>query len=177
MFSFNKITKKSYKKFSQELKNLYLDTFTRGLSAQHITSDEAEAYLDALFEEGYAIVGFSENQVVATLIVTPPSFDVDRPKSLAEQYNDSDSLYIAEVLVDENYRGQGLGKKLFEEFETKLDSKIKQVLLRVWDKNEVAVQLYKKNGFKQCGSIVQKKLKPVSKLPFEMEKIYMLKSY
>lgn len=177
MITFKKAHKEIYLELSQSLKNLYLGTFTKGLSAQHISDEEAEIYLDKLFTKGYGIFGFSDDQLVAALIVTPPSFDKERPESIQNKFSDKDSLYIAEVLVDDKFRGTGLGKGLFKEFEINLSSDIKYVLLRVWSKNEIAVNLYKKFGFEDCGSILQEKLKPVSKEPFKMLKLYMVKPY
>jgi|AntRauTorckE5430_2_1112549.scaffolds.fasta_scaffold00965_4 ribosomal protein S18 acetylase RimI-like enzyme len=177
MITFKKARKEIYLELSQSLKNLYLEAFTKGLSAQHISNEEAEIYLDKLFTRGYGIFGFSDDKLVAAIIVTPPSFDTERPESIQNKFSDKDSLYIAEVLVDDKFRGMGLGKGLFKEFETKLSSDIKHVLLRVWSKNEIAVNLYKKFGFEDCGSILQKKLKPVSKEPFKMLKLYMVKPY
>lgn len=177
MINYIKVTKTNYQDQSLKLRDLYLDTFTKGLSAQHIETEDAEVYLEQLFEGGYAILGFSGKQLVAALIVSPPSFDQERPAHLKDNYSDAETLYIAEVLVDEKFRGRGLGKGLFEEFEATLNPDITHVLLRVWSKNEIAVQLYKNSGFNECGSIFQEKLKPISKEPFEMEKIYMLKSY
>ncbi|EMY82678.1 N-acetyltransferase, NAT SF superfamily protein [Psychroflexus gondwanensis ACAM 44] len=177
MVIFKKAHQKLYLDLRQSLKDLYLGTFTKGLSAQHISNEEAELYLDKLFTNGYGIFGFSDDQLVAALIVTSPSFDKERPESILNQFTDKDSLYIAEVLVDEEFRGLGLGKGLFKEFEIHLNTDIKHVLLRVWSKNEIAVNLYKKLGFEDCGSILQEKLKPVSKEPFEMHKLYMVKTY
>lgn len=177
MIIYKKITKATYPNLSLQLRGLYLDAFTKGLSAQHITTEDAESYLHELFEKGYAILGFSEDQVVAALIATPPSFDEERPSHIKEKYTDTETLYIAEVLVDEKFRGRGLGKGLFEEFEATLSPVINNVLLRVWSKNEIAYNLYKSSGFKDCGSIIQQKFKPITKAPFEMEKHYMVKSY
>ena len=177
MIIFKKARKEIYLDLRQSLKDLYLRTFTKGLSAQHISNEEAELYLDKLFTNGYGVFGFSDDQLVAALIVTPPSFDKERPESIQNRFTDKDTLYIAEVLVDEGFRGMGLGKGLFKEFETNLSSDIKHVLLRVWSKNEIAVNLYKKLGFEDCGTILQEKLNPVSKEPFEMRKLYMVKPY
>ncbi len=177
MVIFKKAHQEIYLDLRQSLKDLYLGTFTKGLSAQHISNEEAELYLDKLFTKGYGVFGFSDDQLVAALIVTPLSFDKERPESIQNKFTDKDTLYIAEVLVDEGFRGMGLVKGLFKEFEINLSSDVKHVLLRVWSKNELAVNLYKKLGFENCGSILQEKLKPVSKEPFEMHKLYMVKPY
>lgn len=177
MITYEKITKATFAHLSLQLRALYLDTFTKGLSAQHITNEDAESYLYELFEKGYGILGFSEEQLVAALIVTLPSFDEERPARLKDNYPDAENLYIAEVLVDEKFRGRGLGKGLFEEFEATLSPDITHVLLRVWSQNKIAYNLYKSSGFEDCESIIQQKFKPVTKVPFEMEKRYMVKTY
>lgn len=177
MISFKKADKQSYQLHSEMLKQLYLQAFTKGISAQYIADDEAASYLDDLFTSGYGIFGFSENQLIAALITIPPSKDKERPSSIQANYQDEDTEYIAEVLVDENFRGIGLGKKLMQVYQDQLSPTINHVLLRVWDKNETAVNLYQKSGFTVCGSIKQTKLKPITKEPYIMHKLYMLKTY
>ena len=177
MIYFKKGEQDLYFNLKHELKALYLSAFTQGVSAQHITDQEAENYLDKLFSSGYGIFGFSDEQLIAALISTPPSFDLDRPKHIEDTYHDSDSEYIAEVLVDSNFHGQGLGKKLMMAFEKHLDPTKSNVLLRVWIENAAAVGLYQKFGFKSCGHITQQKLKPNTKEAFIMHKDYMVKTY
>lgn len=177
MVIFQTAQKQKYLKHKEELNKLYLDTFTKGISAQYISDKESRDYLDSIFQQGHGIFGFSENQLIAALLITPLSFDQDCPHSISNKYPDHTSEYIAEVLVDENYRGKGLGKTLMKTFEDTINKDKKHLILRVWDKNEVAVSLYKKAGFKPCGTITQKKIKPISKKVFEMRKIYMIKSY
>lgn len=114
MILFKKTTKNLYSTYRQALNDLYLKAFTKGVSAQHITSKEAKSYLDELFTNGYGVFGFVEQKLVAALLVTPPSFDQERPLQIQKKYSDQNSEYIAEVLVDENFRGQGLGKALMQ---------------------------------------------------------------
>jgi len=176
MISFEKIDNYNYPKLREELVSLYLKVFTSGLSAQHIPDSEARKFIDDVFVEGYGICGFIQDKLVATLLSTPPSFDQLSPKNVRDKYSDFDSEYIAEVLVDENHRGNGIGKKLIQAFENQINKETKHILLRVWDKNKAAVGLYTKSGYVPCGNITQTKLKPISKEPFEMNKIYMIKS-
>lgn len=166
-----------YHQQRQALKNLYLDAFTEGVSAQHIDEKDAEKYFEDCFSSGYAIFGFSDDKLIAALISIPSSLDLQRPQAIQTKFSDENTEYITEVLVDKKFRGQGLGKKLMQTYEDNLSKSTKHVLLRVWDKNEAAVGLYKKFGFKKCGSITQKKLKPISKESFKMHKIYMQKTY
>lgn len=177
MIIFKKADKKTYVEHQDELKNLYLKTFTKGLSAQHISDYEATKYLDDIFLNGYGIFCFFKHKLIGVLLSTPLSFDKECPIELTEKYDNTASEYIAEVLVDETYRGKGLGKKLMHAFDDNIREKTENVFLRVWDKNEAAVGLYQKMGFRACGNITQTKLKPTSKEPFEMNKIYMIKSY
>jgi len=177
MINYQKADKNLYHKFKHNLENLYIKTFTRGISAQHITHKEAENFLDSLFKVGYGVFGFSDGELISALLVTPISYDKDRPDNIKKLYKDDDSIYIAEVLVDENYRGQGLGKKLMQVFDQHLEEQINHVLLRVWKENTPAVKLYQKMGFDICGEITQHKRRPETQEKFTMHKNYMIKSY
>ena len=176
MISFEKIDNHNYLECREELVSLYLKVFTSGFSAQYIPDSEARKLIDDVFVNGYGICGFLQDKLVTALLSTPPSFDQLSPKTVRDKFSDSDSEYIAEVLVDENYRGNGIGKKLMLAFESQIKKETKHILLRVWDKNKAAVSLYTKSGYVPCGNITQTKLKPISKEPFEMNKIYMTKS-
>lgn len=177
MTKFIKTDRELYLSQKSELKSLYLDAFTKGISAQKISIEEAETYLEDLFLHGYGVFGFFEDKLVAALIITPLSYDDEYPQHIKEYYNVSKSEYIAEVLVDENCRGMGLGKGLMNTFETYLNKNTKHVFLRVWDKNEAAVALYQKSGFKICGHLDQEKVRPNSHETFTMHKNYMVKTY
>lgn len=177
MVNYQKAEKDLYTEFRQELERLYIQTFTKGISAQEITTLDAKNYLNSVFDIGYGIMGFSNDKLISALLVTPVSYDNERPKDIRKSYSDYDTQYIAEVLVDENFRGRGLGKKLMQVFENHLDDHIKHVLLRVWKENKPAVALYEKMGFETCGEITQEKTRPNTKEKFIMHKNYMLKSY
>ena len=176
MTTYQKADKNLYSKYTKELQTLYLETFTNGISAQHISQKDAETYLDSTFKNGFGIFVFSNNNLIASLLATPISYDDERPDEIIRIFNDEDSLYIAEVLVSKNYRGQGIGNKIIQYFENHLDPNIKNIFLRVWQENKVAVNLYKKSGFTICGEISQEKYKPETKEKFIMHKNYMVKS-
>ncbi|MBF4691935.1 GNAT family N-acetyltransferase [Fusibacter ferrireducens] len=62
--------------------------------------------------------------------------------------NPSHYLYIQHVSVNENMRGKGVSKLLFDEVLKFANSKsIKRIGLDYWSKNTVAKQIYKKLGF------------------------------
>ena len=58
-------------------------------------------------------------------------------------YDNIDSLDIFEIAVDKNFRKKGLASKLLNRINDE-----RKILLEVSEKNEVAINLYKKNGFK-----------------------------
>lgn len=177
MIRFIKADYPLYLEFKPALERLYIEAFTKGISAQHITNDEADSYLNQLFKKGYGIIGFSDDQLIAALIAIPLHLDTECPENIQQKYNKAESEYIAEVLVDDHFRGMGLGKKLMQTFENHLNKQTKNVLLRVWDKNEAAIALYKKSGFEVCGHITQEKRRPNSNEKFVMHKNYMVKTY
>jgi ribosomal protein S18 acetylase RimI-like enzyme len=177
MITYQIADKKEYPSFKKELEHLYLETFTKGISAQQITKEEAEDYLKSLFNLGYGVLGFSKKQLLAALIVVPISYDQDCPEDVKQNFGTENVLYIAEVLVDASARGQGLGRRLMQTFEDQLGENIQHVLLRVWRDNEPAVALYRKMGFKNCGEITQQKTRPNTNEKFTMHKNYMVKSY
>lgn len=58
-------------------------------------------------------------------------------------YDNVDSLDIFEIAVDKNFRKKGLASKLLNRINDE-----RRILLEVSEKNKVAINLYKKNGFK-----------------------------
>jgi ribosomal protein S18 acetylase RimI-like enzyme len=177
MVNLEKADYKLYSKFKTDLEQLYINTFTTGISAQKISDQEAENYLKSMFEVGYGIFGFSEHQLIAALIAVPVDHDKERPEDIKNKFKSEDTLYIAEVLVDRDFRGQGLGKGLMQVYQNHLEPEIKHTLLRVWEDNVAAVALYEKSGFKTCGFINQEKIRPHTHKKFIMRKRYMIKSH
>ena len=58
-------------------------------------------------------------------------------------YDNVDSLDIFVIAVDKNFRKKGLASKLLNRINDE-----RRILLEVSEKNKVAINLYKKNGFK-----------------------------
>ena len=58
-------------------------------------------------------------------------------------YDNVDSLDIFEIAVDKNFRKKGIASKLLNRINDE-----RKILLEVSEKNRVAINLYKKNGFK-----------------------------
>jgi len=176
MIKFKQIDKTTYKDYKKELTVLYQKTFSQGISAQYINKNETEYFFDTVFEVGFGIYGCENEQIVGFSLFTPLSFDNLMPKEINEKYSDKNSLYIAEVLVDEEFRGQKIAQNLLKEFENSLNKDIKNLILRVFEENLPAISMYEKIGFRKISEIFQTKLKPDGKTEFLMKKIYMIKN-
>jgi len=155
---------------------LYIESYSKGSSAQYIDNNELHSYLAEVLHLGNALL-FTENEILkACLLYTPLSFDKLCPESVFSTFRLSKCVYIAEVMVAEPYRGQGLGKMLLKEFFDIVDTKkYKDVFLRVWNENTPALKLYEKMGFKKCETIEQQKNTPDGKNVIVMTKIYLHK--
>ncbi len=57
------------------------------------------------------------------------------------------AAWIEELFVEDEFRGQGIGKSFFEHLESNLSGKIKRIRLEVGEENEDAIRLYKRIGF------------------------------
>ena len=61
---------------------------------------------------------------------------------------DFSSLFIDDLCVDERFRNQGIGKKLFEAAKAHAKQiKAYNMYLNVWEANEGAIEFYKSMGF------------------------------
>lgn len=58
------------------------------------------------------------------------------------------TLWIEDVYILEQFRSKGLGKELFAYLDENYSAKFGRFRLEVEDDNEIAVALYKKNGFR-----------------------------
>ncbi len=64
-------------------------------------------------------------------------------------FQDSDVLYIDDFCVDEQLRGQNIGKILFDEIKRyAISEKFNSIELNVWEFNEGAIRFYEKHGMK-----------------------------
>ena len=58
------------------------------------------------------------------------------------------TLWIEDIYILEQFRSKGLGKELFAYLDENYTVKFGRLRLEVEDDNEIAVALYKKNGFR-----------------------------
>lgn len=59
------------------------------------------------------------------------------------------TLWIEEIFIKKEYRGQGLGNSFFNYIEKELNPKIKRIRLEVDFDNTRAIELYKRRGFQE----------------------------
>ncbi|OIP82298.1 MAG: hypothetical protein AUK44_07900 [Porphyromonadaceae bacterium CG2_30_38_12] len=163
--------------YLQPISQLYLNCFSLGESAQYVDSVYLQQYLCAVLTTGKSLMFFNKQQLIACLLYAPLTIDTDCPKQIVDAFRPTNCAYIAEIMVDEQYRGKGLGKKLLKEFYNTVDSCIYQhAFIRVWDKNTAAIGLYQKMGFEPYTTIEQQKISADGITPFSMHKIYLYKS-
>ena len=162
--------------YLSDIRNLYIEAFGGGFSAQHIDIVELNRYLLAILHDGYALLHIEDERIEAVLLACPLEMDEYLPKEISDKYEPENCLYIAEMMVEESSRGKGLGKKLMEAFETTADKKrYKDAFIRVWDQNEPALSLYRKMGYADIAEMQQTKRKADSEDTFVMNKIYLHK--
>lgn len=161
----------------KRLTDLYLSAFTKGAHAQLISRQEAVQTLKQLLEKGFGVVANISEEIGGFVMAHPLESDSEFPKEKIAELKFENSLYIAEVVVDERFRGQGIGVAMLNYIESSAkELHFKKLILRVWEKNEAALSLYKKTGFTEAGvTIFQTKYKD-DRTPFEMQKIYLYKN-
>ena len=169
-----KVDKSNYQHYQAPLLKLYIDSFSTGLSAQTIDAVVTGHYLDTLFEEGYGIFIVEKEELIGALLATPLTFDDLIPDKIRQNFLIDNCVYIAEMMVNENARGKGLGTQLLEEFLRTVDQKrFSHAFIRVWVENVPAINLYRKMGYADYATIDQVKTRSDQRGTFVMKKIYL----
>lgn len=166
----------NYLKHKEELIDLYTLSFTEGKYAQYIPPDAIEISLDDIMRIGFGFMAFNNEEMIGAILCLSLKNDPDFPFDSHQNIDPEKTLYIADIMVDQGFRGQGVASTLIEHLLKESESKpYTDVVIRVWDKNIPAVSLYRKLNFTEIDTISQTKLHKVDKKPFEMKKIYMHK--
>jgi len=162
--------------YTAEITRLYNDCFSTGISGQYIDQGVLKQYINQIFEQGNVWLAVDDKYLAGVLLCLPLKFDESLPPKLKETLDVEKCLYIAELMVDGLSRGKGVGQALIDKCMTEIDkARYTDVVIRVWDKNIPALNLYLKAGFVVADSIVQTKKKPDGKELFEMKKLYLKK--
>lgn len=164
-----------YPKFRGKIIDLYLHAFTTGAYAQYISPESAESSFDELMRKSFGRMAFMDDRLVGVLLCHPLLYDKDFPAGDFPHIQVMNSIYIAEVMVHSDVRGKGIASEMINKLRLSLPKTFTDLVIRVWDKNEPALSLYRKLGFEPFYSITQKKQRSPEET-FEMRKIYLHKT-
>lgn len=176
MISFAKLAPCACRIGQEAFIELYLDAFTTGQYAQHITPEQARETLARLMAEGWGIVARDEERPVGCVwafdAIHLPAHELDPTFDCASP---GKTLYIAEVMVASRYRGLGIAKTLIADLLCQAALNYTEALIRVWDTNIPALTLYRQMGFEPTGGrISQTKYRNEDEM-FVMNKLYLHK--
>lgn len=135
----------------QELNNqlfeLEIASFDEYLIKDWPLSNEGKQYFETAIKDSYVIVAEVDGNVVGYLLGEECNIPYYNFK-IAELCN---------MCVDKNYRKQGIGNKLYSEFENNYKKQgVEHFIVTASYKNENAKQFYKKMGFKEANSTFTK---------------------
>jgi ribosomal protein S18 acetylase RimI-like enzyme len=162
--------------YRSEIISLYIEAFATGKSSQFIDLEELNKYLELISKKGNVLVAFDNQLVLGALLSCPLSLDNLLPEKISTNFSIKKCVYVAEMMVTENARGQGIGKFLLSDFFETVDRLVyEDAFIRVWDQNIAAISLYKKMGFEPIADIEQIKKRVNGIDTFVMKKIYLHK--
>lgn len=115
--------------------------------------NEAQEQVNRLLKNGLSTPGHFLYNVIekkSGTIVGHVWFNLEKEKKRA---------FLYDILIQESYRGKGYGRKTMQLLEAKLrDMGVSQLGLHVFANNEVAINLYKTQGFYLASHNMQKDL-------------------
>ena len=176
MFLLETIDGQNYSLFEEKLIELYLDAFTTGENAQYIAEEQAKETLKKFIETGFGVIAKQNSQISGFILAYPLHLEEEFPEWKLANPDFENALYIAEVLVAEQFRGQGIASEMLKKIQNIAgEKKYTSVILRVWEDNRQALNLYKKAGFIFTGTEINQIKYRNKNTPFAMRKIYLLK--
>lgn len=108
--------------------------------------DQQNGFVGYVYEKNDLVAGF----VIAQLQTSPPY----------ECFKQLNSVYLMDIVVDEHYRGQGIGAKLIDKIKDwSFRNDVDYLELSVLAKNKKAYQLYLREGFVPYNMSMRSKLK------------------
>lgn len=164
-------------KFQKQIVEQYVRVFSTGQSAQLIDTVELNHYVHTILTQGYAVLAFDNEVLAGALLSTPFSLDKELPNEIATKFKIEQCIYIAELMVEEQKRGMGIGRQLIDVFNKQIDRKMySDVFIRVWEENKGAMRLYEKSGFNYIAKIIQTKIAVDGFTKYDMKKVYLHKN-
>lgn len=131
--------------------------------------------MDKILGDGCVNIANVGDRIVGMLATFPLKKEPDFPEEECPGIPVEQALYIVEVMVHADYRGRGIASQMVERILQKASLDYSHAVIRVWEKNMPALELYRKLGFKPVAAISQRKSNLYGE-EFEMKKIYLCKS-
>ena len=172
--SINGLDEYNYPEFRSRLIELYLHAFTTGEYARFILPETAEVTLDNLLRVGSSSMAFVGGRLVGLLAAFPLKKDPDFPADAGMAIPVDRAVYIADLMVHDDYRGRGIASLMLNRHLQKASENYSHAVIRVWEENKPALELYRKLGFTMIAKISQRKLTGDGG-EFEMKKLYLAK--
>lgn len=163
--------------YRSEIADLYQRTFSSGISAQNVDEEKLKNLLDLTYSQGKMYVLIENENLVGTAFVFPIKHDDLFPFNQFPDFDIDNTMYFAELLIDENFRGKGMGSRLIDfVHDEQKKAGTNQLVIRVWNQNDTALHLYQKKGFKEIAYVTQSKMSVDLTKEIKMNKIYLIKN-
>lgn len=163
--------------YRSEIADLYQRTFSSGISAQNVDEEKLKNLLDLTYSQGKMYVLIENENLVGAAFVFPIKHDDLFPFNQFPDFDIDNTMYFAELLVDENFRGKGMGSRLIDfVHDEQKKAGTNQLVIRVWNQNDTALHLYQKKGFKEIAYVTQSKMSVDLTKEIKMNKIYLIKN-
>lgn len=140
-------------KYDEEIKDLLvqLQQYLADIDKEGyniVGEDYREKYFEKTMEDikrcNGKILLFEENEKIVGLIIGI----INNDETKRYDFTAPKRGRITELIVDKEYRGKGIGKKLLLEMKEYLKSNdCEKILIAVFGYNESAIKFYKENGF------------------------------
>ena len=134
--SIMKIIHHAISAYKPDLIDLYKTSFPSSIT----DTLELNNYIDSFLNDENAYLAIDNEVLTGALLYSPLSHDKDLPTLIVENFKSEDCVYVAEMMVNENSRGKGIGTYLLTSFLKTIDKKTyTDAFIRVWDQNQVAI--------------------------------------
>ena len=129
-------------KLNNQLFDLEYNNFDSTLIQDWPLTQEGKKYFEKAIKDSISLIACVNDEIVGYLIGTLNS---------QYSYNNNIQAELDNMCVMKEYRNQGIGQKLFEEFKKICkDNKVNEIKVIASYCNLNAINFYKKNGFKEA---------------------------
>ncbi len=166
-----------FRTYEKEIMDIYIDSGSTGYMEQHLDRKTETDYCYDLFQSGgYGYFTFVDNHPISLMLITPLHYNELLPQEIQQSYPIEKCIYIDEMEVHRDFRGQGVGTQMMHKCMKEIDrSKYDWLFIRSWKNNVPAIRFYEKMGFTLSDFIIdQNKIKKDGVTPFVIQKQYLV---